>query len=125
MCFLFFSGMIRGDKRLLAISLLVTFLYGSMVYLLGAACGSRLLAALFTAAVLFGTSWVQMWLPGRSAEITDALIALLVAGVFAVLPAGQPGADAVPRPPRLTGRERRLRDWQREQARVLGIETDR
>jgi membrane associated rhomboid family serine protease len=31
-CFLFFSGLIRGDRRLMAISLLVTFLYGSMVW---------------------------------------------------------------------------------------------
>lgn len=31
-CFLFFSGVIRRSKSLLAISLLVTFLYGSMVW---------------------------------------------------------------------------------------------
>jgi len=30
--FLFFSGIFRGDRRLLAISLLVTFLYGSLVW---------------------------------------------------------------------------------------------
>jgi membrane associated rhomboid family serine protease len=31
-CFLFFSGIFRKDTRLLAVSLLVTFLYGSMVW---------------------------------------------------------------------------------------------
>jgi membrane associated rhomboid family serine protease len=31
-CFLFFGGILRKDTRLLAISLLVTFLYGSMVW---------------------------------------------------------------------------------------------
>ena len=31
-CFMFFSGLLRKDTRLLAISLLVTFLYGSMVW---------------------------------------------------------------------------------------------
>lgn len=31
-CFLFFSGIMRRDVRLLAVSLLVTFLYGSMVW---------------------------------------------------------------------------------------------
>jgi membrane associated rhomboid family serine protease len=31
-CFLFFSGIFRKDRRLLAISLLVTFLYGSLVW---------------------------------------------------------------------------------------------
>ena len=30
--FMFISGLIRGDKRLLAITLLVTFLYGSLVW---------------------------------------------------------------------------------------------
>lgn len=31
-CFLFFSGLLRRDTRLVAISLLVTFLYGSLVW---------------------------------------------------------------------------------------------
>jgi membrane associated rhomboid family serine protease len=31
-CFLFFSGLIRKDTRLMAVSFLVTFLYGSMVW---------------------------------------------------------------------------------------------
>ena len=31
-CFLFFSGLLRKDTRLMAVSLLVTFLYGSMVW---------------------------------------------------------------------------------------------
>ena len=31
-CFLFFSGVFRKDRRLLSISLLVTFLYGSLVW---------------------------------------------------------------------------------------------
>jgi len=31
-CFLFFSGIVRRNKNLLAISMLVTFLYGSMVW---------------------------------------------------------------------------------------------
>ncbi len=31
-CFLFFSGLLRKDTRLMAVSFLVTFLYGSMVW---------------------------------------------------------------------------------------------
>ena len=31
-CFIFFSGLLRKDTRLMAISLLVTFLYGSLVW---------------------------------------------------------------------------------------------
>ena len=41
------------------------FLYGTMVYLLGDAVGSRLAAALFAATVLFATSWAEIYLPGR------------------------------------------------------------
>ena len=63
------------------------FLYGSMIYLLGNALGRRLPAAVITAALLFTTSWAEAWLPGRSAEITDTLMALIVAVIFALLPA--------------------------------------
>src|SRR6185312_10031094 len=52
------------------------FLYGSMIYLLGEALGRRAPATVITAALLFTTSWAEAWLPGRSAEITDTLIAL-------------------------------------------------
>ncbi len=31
-CFLFFSGIFRSDKRLLALSLLVTFIYGGLIW---------------------------------------------------------------------------------------------
>jgi VanZ family protein len=100
------------------------FLYGSLVYLLGKALGRRLPAALFTAALLFATSWAETWLPGRSAEITDALMALIAAIIFALLPASGDAGSTLP-PARLTARQRQLRDWQREQARELGVETDR
>ena len=99
------------------------FLYGSMIYLLGDALGRRLPAAVITAALLFATSWAEAWLPGRSAEITDTLMALIVAVIFALLPAER-DAGSASIAPRLSARERRLRDWQREQARALGVEVD-
>ena len=97
------------------------FLYGSMIYLLGDALGRRLPAAVITAALLFTTSWAETWLPGRSAEITDTLMALIVAVIFALLPAERRRQHRL-----LRGQctERRLRDWQREQARALGVEVD-
>jgi hypothetical protein len=56
--------------------------------------------------------------PERSAEITDTLMALVVAVIFALLPAERdPGSASIA--PRFRARERRLRDWQREQARGL------
>jgi VanZ family protein len=67
------------------------FLYGSLLYLLGSASGRRLPVTVFVAALLLATSWMQIYLPGRSAEITDALLVLAIAAIFALLP---PEADA-------------------------------
>lgn len=70
------------------------FLYGSLVWLWTRA-GARLwMAALGVAAVLFATSLAETALPDRSAEITDALLALLVAGLISLL---EPAAVS-PRP---------------------------
>jgi VanZ family protein len=50
-----------------------TFLYGSLIWLLGET-GLRLgTSAVLAAMILFTTSWVETYLPNRSAEITDAL----------------------------------------------------
>lgn len=61
------------------------FLYGSLIWIANAA-GLRLwLAASITASVLFLTSIAETHLPGRSAEITDALMALMLgAGLAAI-----------------------------------------
>ena len=88
------------------------------------ALGRRWAAALLVTALLFATSWAETYLPGRSAEITDALLALIIAVVFALLPPER-DAQAEAGPARLSARERRLRDWQREQARSLGVKIDR
>jgi VanZ family protein len=70
------------------------FLYGSMLYLLNHASGGRqLTTAVAVAALLLATSWMEMFLPNRSAEITDALMVLVIALIFALLPA-EPGAEA-------------------------------
>ena len=59
--------------------------YGGLIWLLNRA-GVRLpVSTLFTATFLFATSFAECWLPGRSAEITDGLMALIIGGVFAVL----------------------------------------
>ena len=41
----------------------------------------------------FATSWAETYLPGRSAETTDAVMALTIGGVFALL------VDHAQRPP--------------------------
>jgi VanZ family protein len=119
-----FGSLMQGSLSVDTLAFLEkVFLYGSMIYLLGVAFGRRLPAALITAALLFTTSWAEAWLPGRSAEITDTLIALIVAAIFALLPAEKDDGSA-PIAPRLSVRDRRLRDWQREQVRALGVEVE-
>jgi hypothetical protein len=63
-----------------------------------------------------------MYLPERSAEITDTVMALMIGLAFALLPSDREGPvrDA----PSLTAQERQLRDWQRAQARARGVKID-
>jgi hypothetical protein len=72
------------------------FQYGGLIWLLrhlGLRIGR---ATALTAALLFATSWAETYMPGRSAEITDAAMALVIGGVFALLsdrssrPSGRP-----------------------------------
>ena len=59
--------------------------YGGLIWLLNRA-GVRLLGStLLTATFLFAMSFAECWLPGRSAEITDGIMALILGGIFAVL----------------------------------------
>jgi len=61
------------------------FLYGSLLFL-STEAGLRLgLSTLLIATFLFVTSWLETYLPGRSAEITDAVMVLLIAMTFALL----------------------------------------
>jgi VanZ family protein len=62
-----------------------TFAYGGLIWLgrragLGLAGSSAL-----TAALLAGTSLAQVWVPGRSAEITDAVLAVGIGAVMRLL----------------------------------------
>ena len=121
-----FLGLMQGSVEVDTLAFLEKFfLYGTMVYLLGNAAGSRPVAALFAATVLFATSWAETYLPGRSAEITDGLTALIIAVMFALLPAEREvGGATEPKPRPLTARERQLRDWQQAQARALGVKLE-
>jgi len=66
------------------------FTYGGLIWL-GWRGGLMLGPATIGAAVLLAvTSYAQVWLPDRSAEVTDAVLALIIGGVFMLLerPAG-------------------------------------
>jgi VanZ family protein len=62
-----------------------SFLYGSLLYLFTEAGGRLHIAVLIVGGALLATSWAETYLPGRSAEITDLTMALLLAGSFALL----------------------------------------
>jgi VanZ family protein len=61
------------------------FQYGGLIWLLRHAGLRTVSATVLTAALLFVTSLAETHLPGRSAEITDAVMALVIGGVFALL----------------------------------------
>jgi VanZ family protein len=62
-----------------------TALYGGLIWLLRRAGVPLPTSTGLTALLLFATSYVQTWLPGRSAEITDAALALLIGLAFGQL----------------------------------------
>jgi len=80
-----FLSLMRGSIAVNVMALFEkSFLYGSLIYLFTEA-GGRLSAAAFVIGLtLFATGCAQMYLPDRSAEITDVIIALLLAGGFAL-----------------------------------------
>ncbi|MDE2598520.1 MAG: VanZ family protein [Rhodocyclaceae bacterium] len=67
-----------------------TALYGGMIWLLARGGFSFAVATLLTASALSVASYLQIFLPGRSAEITDVVICLLMGVVFAALPRPAP-----------------------------------
>jgi VanZ family protein len=70
------------------------FLYGSLIWLLGKT-GLRFGTSIILVTImLVATSWAETYLPGRSAEITDALIAALIGVIIALLDTKTRSGDA-------------------------------
>jgi VanZ family protein len=89
-----FRSSLRGSLETNYSALLEkVFWYFALVWLL-ARCGwSRTAATLGTAVLLAAIEIVQMWLPGRSAEVTDPLLAL-AAGLLLAIPRERGGLPA-------------------------------
>ncbi|TMJ57283.1 MAG: VanZ family protein [Alphaproteobacteria bacterium] len=81
-----FLGFMSGSVEIDVLSFLEKFfLFGSSIWLLTRA-GLRLRSSTFVvAAILFITGQAQTFLPNRTAEITDAAMALLIGAVFALI----------------------------------------
>jgi VanZ family protein len=50
------------------------------------------LSTVLVVILLFAASWAETYLPGRSAEITDALMALLIGIIIAVVESPMEGS---------------------------------
>jgi len=68
------------------------FLYGGWIWLLVTSDLRLRSAASLVAALLFLTSWAETYLPHRSAEITDCVMALVIAGIFALIDQDRPAS---------------------------------
>lgn len=78
-----FQGFLRGSLSVNVQSLFEkAFLYGSLVWIAGRAGVNLRVATIAAALLILMTSIVEIYLPGRSAEITDALITLLMGMIF-------------------------------------------
>lgn len=79
-----FRAFIGGSLRIDTIAFLEKFFYyGSLIWFL-TELGLRLrFATVFVALLLLVTSLAEMYLPGRSAEVTDAVMALMIGFVMA------------------------------------------
>lgn len=81
-----FSSFMHGSMAVNTQSFLEKFfLYGGLIWLLTEAGLRRLTAGYVVALGLLATSVLETHLPGRSAEITDAMMALVIAGLFALI----------------------------------------
>ncbi len=79
------------------------FLYSSLIWLITVSGRRHLTAGALVAAGLFVTSMLETHLPGRSAEITDAVIALGAAAVLGWIAAPAAARPHAEHPPGRTG----------------------
>jgi VanZ family protein len=81
-----FHGFLHGSTAVNVQSFLEkTFLYGSLVWLAMRVGFRWWMAMLACGGLVFGLRLVQVYIPGRSAEISDVIILLMVGGVIGLL----------------------------------------
>jgi len=81
-----FIGFIEGSREGASrVFLEKTYIYGTLVWLLARAGCSYLVTTISAASLVLGLRLIQVYLPGRSAEISDAVMVVILAGVMALL----------------------------------------
>lgn len=68
------------------------FVYGACVYFIHRSLGLLVPSALLVAILLALGEFLQMWIPGRTPESLDPLLALLAAAIFRALPSKDTGS---------------------------------
>lgn len=81
-----FAGLLHGSLEVNIRSFLEkAFTYGALVWLMVRAGCSWATAASLSGGLVLGLRFLQVFLPGRSAEVTDAVMVLLFAGAMKLL----------------------------------------
>jgi hypothetical protein len=94
-----FRSFMQGSVEIGVLSFLEKFfLYGSLIWLLTEIGIRRAASAVLVTATLFAASVAETHLPQRSAEVTDAAMALAIAVIFALVAAGSGTATPLPKP---------------------------
>ncbi|MBV8893715.1 MAG: hypothetical protein JO266_17395 [Acidobacteria bacterium] len=84
-----FRGFMQGSIEIDVLAFLEKFfLYGGWIWLMMGLGINRRLAAAIVAGILLATSVAEVWLPQRSAEITDPVMALCIAAIFGLIDSG-------------------------------------
>jgi VanZ family protein len=92
-----FRSFMHGSVEIDVLAFLEKFFhYGGWIWLLMEARVSRRAAAALVAGILFATSVAETYLPHRSGEVTDAVMALAIAGVFALMNNEDEAANSQP-----------------------------
>lgn len=92
-----FSGMLQGSMSVNLLNLLEKcFFYGALIMLISAKGGRPWAAAIVVASCLAMIEAAQAWLPNRTAESTDPVLALILGFVIRL---GSPSARQLRQPP--------------------------
>jgi hypothetical protein len=82
-----FSSMFHGSAGVaIQVFLEKSYLYGGLIWLSNRAGLTLGATTMLVTLLLAVTGYAETWLPGRSAEITDAVIALGIGGMFHLFP---------------------------------------
>jgi hypothetical protein len=81
----FRSAIVASRETVTSVMLLKTFNYGALIWLMMRTGYSWLAAAVFGTALILFLRIAQVYLPGRSAEITDAVMVVILAAMMKLM----------------------------------------